>query len=339
MQTEEQTAYAKIQVEPLNAVNFYAWHRKAEPYLIQKGYEFHLLYDSFDLFLLSEDYIKTDREKRFMRMKKEIEESMMSKDEKEKSIEKLEDKFEDVGVKKANEEKEWRKEESKLKGLLKSLVDEHIWINAEKQPSAALIWKQLKIEAQMKETGNFMSLLNDFFAAKQQPGEGLVFFTSRVQIIEKKLLELGEVPTWKEILCFRVLSALEPEVYDNIQSKLFQLPREDIQIEKIKVMFQAEDSWLANKAAASNSSSQKKRDEEEANHAATRKKRQCVDCPKDLKSAPSHFIRCTPCQSKFLRKEEKKEKQEKREKKEKKTKKKNSSALSSSSSRSECCSC
>ena len=70
MQTKEQTAM--IQVEPLNAVNFYAWHRKTEPYLVQKGFEFHLLYDNFDLFLLSDDYIKTDREKRFMKMKKEI---------------------------------------------------------------------------------------------------------------------------------------------------------------------------------------------------------------------------------------------------------------------------
>ena len=176
----------KIKVEALNLSNFYLWSSRAEPYLVEKGYEFHLRYENFNSFALSEDYVKTDREKRFVSKREAIMTSRESAENKEAAVEELEDRFQDVGTKKANEEKAWRDKESKLKGLLKSLVDDHIWVNVEKLPSAALIWKQLKIEAQTKETGNFVALLIEFFAARQGEEERLIFLLSRMNIMEKK---------------------------------------------------------------------------------------------------------------------------------------------------------
>jgi hypothetical protein len=315
MLSKNQISMEKIKVESLNLSNFYLWSSRAEPYLVEKGYEFHLRYDNFNSFALSDDYVKTDREKRFISKKETIMISGESAENKEAAVEELEDRFQDVGTKKANEEKAWRDKESKLKGLLKSLVD-HIWINVEKLPSAALIWKQLKIEAQTKETGNFVALLIEFFAARQGEEEGLIFLMSRMNIMEKKILELGEAPTWDEIFCYRVLAALQPDKFDNLKSKIYQMPREEINIEKIKSMFQAEESWLMSKNATSSKEVPRakiKIEEEDQIEAynASLEKRNCstLGCKSDMSKVPKRFVRCSRCQRKHVQEEEEKEKE------------------------------
>ena len=328
---------ATMPFERLNTSNFYSWEKHAETYLIQAGYEFHLMFAFFEQFYDSQYYVKTDREKRFI-MRKEIilkekqeyfeklnrpeikkEEGVDTKlakivEEIENKLENLENQFVDVGTKRAKEENEWMLAESKLKGLLKGLVDEHIWLTAGKKESCYLIWNQLRIEGQTKEAGNFMSLLSQFFAAKQQDGENLVDFAARVQLIAQKLGDLGAEPTWKEIICFRVLSAMKPNEYDNIQSSIFQLPRADITIEKIKSKFAAEDSRRL---------SNKPKKEERINFIVDRK---CKVCDAPMRSGlPKHFTLCLKCarKSREEREEKEEEEKEKKEKSKKKTERSN----------------
>jgi len=188
--------------------------------------------------------------------------------------------------------------------------------------------------------------LIEFFAARQGEEEGLIFLMSRMNIMEKKILELGEAPTWEEIFCYRVLAALQPDKFDNLKSKIYQMPREEINIEKIKSMFQAEESWLMSKNATSSKNLPKVKIEEEEIEAfsASTERRKCttLGCKGDMSRLPKKFLRCSKCQGNFVqREEEKKEKKEevqntKVSKKKKKSKKYSSTSESLDSSCSSC---
>jgi len=303
-QQQSQNGYQTFSnVQKLNTNNIYAWVKVVEPYLCEKGYELHLLFDSFSNFMISEHYVQTDRERSFDEDRAYIlADKKLSETEKKGEYRRIESEYRDVGTKRANEEKEWRQKDSKLKGILKGVVEEHMWLAAGNEKSAGLIWKKLKVEAQMRESGNFMSLLTDFFNSTQKEKESLVDYLACVQLIAQKLREVEEKqPDWKEVVCFRILSGLKKE-HDQIQQMIFQMPRDQVKIETMKIKFAAEDS----RKNASNNQEQKRNEQEEPSeeaHMGAARER-CRKCGGKLERA--NYRLCQVCYEK--QREERKEK-------------------------------
>lgn len=213
-QTQKLFEPAKVEIFVLTQTNWYPWEKVAVPYLKKEGYENNLKYESFTLFCDSNDHTKTRREILFNSLLAPINSKKLTttftQEHKLKEIAQLSSEFIDIDKKIGADEADWKLNESKLKGLLESLVDESIWLAARDQPSCGLIWKAIKAQTQHSTPGNRMALLNEFFNSTQQQGETLTAYHSRVVSVIKKLDEIGQdKPTWNEIQCLRVLTGID----------------------------------------------------------------------------------------------------------------------------------
>jgi hypothetical protein len=312
-------------VPRLSYNNYHAWQRQIETYLQTTGLLQHIKYSSFEVYYTIE-HEPDEREQRYNRLQQMIKDKIQDQIEEDKEMMQLDELFKEIPTwlnAKKKAKKIWKDADSKVQGIFRSSIDEQFWTNVKNHTSAYDMWCQLKVETQQQEAGTIMSLLSKFFNLKMLDNEKLTTFTARVQAIADQLDDLGYNILSQQLVCFRILCTM-PEKYDQIQQAIFQLPVNEITLDKLKSKFAAEDSRQSSKCQKSDKERDrdkpKKTTTENAN--ALTQNRKCCDCHKSFQTNSPRFHRCTPCHEIYMKlPQEKREAiaKERRDKKNKKT--------------------
>lgn len=214
-----------------------------ETFIQQKGFSDHIKYEDFQAFF--DDRKKVPREERFFKALRSIYAQDLSESDEDSAIAELEKHYPDSAPWLANKvklENQWIQDEIKIRGLFQGTIEENLWISLSNINNIYDLWSQIRVVTQTEEAGNFMYLLTQFFNRTfDEKKDTLLSYTASIQSIAEKLLDLGDAPDFQEMICFKILSAM-PYKYDQIQQRLFQMPRSKLTIDRIKSKFATEDS-------------------------------------------------------------------------------------------------
>jgi hypothetical protein len=284
----------------LNLNNYNAWYPLFEAYVQSKGYKKHLDHDTFETWW-NLTHIPTDREARFDRQYKIIKEKVLNNGETEadrdQAYQDLEDKYKDVLQAKQNkltESLKWSEEEEKLRGMFTQSIESVLWPCFKEAKTTKEIIVCLKAETLHDKPGTFMSYLNQFFNLNPNDNDPLMKFVGNLTAIVEKINELGNKPTWEEIVVYRIISAM-PKRASVIQQQICQLARDKMKIATIKDFFQAEDARVQSeieKTPKTNKETAKLGAEQQQTHNTCAKK----NCKNRVKAGTKF---CTSCTNKY----------------------------------------
>ena len=305
--------------ERLNHANFHSWKTNFETVLQQKVLLQHITFQDFASYRLANYQFPTRKEAKYFKIKSEIEakpitlDPLYSEDNKDTELEEHEttfkDDFKSFEAERLKQLKSWNDGEQQVMGLIRGCIEESIWQDIRCLKSVFAIWNQLRISTHQQEAGTWLALCASFFNCKMKDNERLTTFVNRVTQIHEKIVEIGDAQlAFSPVqIALKILSAVpNADKYQQILQAIHQLPKDQITVETIKSKFSGEDSRLDGVQLQN-------KERQEANSARDRdrrpkpkengEERKCTTsgCPNMIPSdSPSRFIRCSPCQGKWI---------------------------------------
>lgn len=232
-------------VTKLTPTGYPLYAKQMRSFLRTKGFEDHITYADFNTMYLDR-FRPTEREELLLKKKDTIQKKVLSnkysEDDRMEELLDVSDKLAPFMERKTKEEYSWIQNEQKIKGYFEISTEARYHLRMNECKTSAEIWKRLKIDSNQEEAGNFMAILTQFYNLKYQPGEKLSNLAARAQTIAQRIVDQGgREPSWKEMVCFQILSKIPPQ-FDAIQQAIFQLDWEDIHMDLILKKFNAEDA-------------------------------------------------------------------------------------------------